>query len=86
MSLSGPVSSSQNFYLVWLQFKNRLTDRGRGSVQNVSFEPFYPGFLFGLLIKRDISDKASNCFNVVSVTASPGSNMNAAMVETWTTG
>lgn len=47
--------------------RDRFTDTADGvQVHNVSFESFLE-FLFGLLINRSISDKTSNCFNVVSV-------------------
>lgn len=36
-------------------------------VQSTMFALSLSGFLFGLVIKRSISDKTSNCFNVVSV-------------------
>lgn len=46
--------------------RDRLTDRADG-VQSTMLALSLLEFLFGLLINRSISDKSSNCFNVLSV-------------------
>lgn len=46
--------------------RDRFTDTADG-IQSTMLALSFWEFLFGLLINRSISDKTSNCFNVVSV-------------------